>query len=325
VSAANASTATATIGTADLTGSGSPGTGGEPYCGRFAPSPTGDLHSGSLLTATGSYLAARSRHGRWLVRMEDVDRAREVPGAADRILRTLDCFGFEWDGLVVRQSDRLGLYEAALQRLKREERVYGCTCTRAELARLPRTSDDEAVYPGLCRKGARPSSLPPALRFLTGTTGHETVFEDALQGRFAQDVAAQVGDFIVRRRDGYHAYQLAVVVDDAEQGITEVVRGCDLLDNTPRQILLQRALGLPTPGYCHLPVVAESDGSKLSKRERSVPLDPSRAPEMLHRTLQLLGQSPPDDLASASLATLWAWAVENWRISSLRGQAVVPY
>jgi glutamyl-Q tRNA(Asp) synthetase len=255
--------------------------------------------------------------------MEDVDQAREVPGAADRILRTLDCFGFEWDGLVVRQSDRLGLYEAALERLQRQELVYACTCTRAELARLPRSSDGEAVYPGLCRQGARPSSLPPALRFLTGATGRETVFQDALQGRLAQDVAARVGDFIVRRRDGYHAYQLAVVVDDAQQGVTEVVRGCDLLDNTPRQMLLQRALGLPTPRYCHLPAVTEFDGSKLSKRDRSVPLDPSRAPEMLYRTLQLLGQAPPDELASASLATLWAWAAENWEISRLRGQRTV--
>jgi glutamyl-Q tRNA(Asp) synthetase len=256
--------------------------------------------------------------------MEDVDRAREVPGAADRIMRTLELFGFEWDGPVVRQSERGGVYAAALQRLHSQGLAYPCSCTRADLARLPRSTDGEAVYPGTCREGARPSSLPPALRFLTGSAGHVTVFRDGIQGRFAQDVAAEVGDFIIRRRDGYCAYQLAVVIDDSDQGVTEVVRGCDLLDNTPRQLLLQRALGLATPGYSHLPVVTEPDGSKLSKRSRSVPLDPSRAPETLYRTLQRLGQNPPPELVSAPLAALWAWAVENWSVAPLQALSKVP-
>jgi glutamyl-Q tRNA(Asp) synthetase len=257
--------------------------------------------------------------------MEDVDRAREVPGAADRILRTLELFGFQWDGAVVRQSERADLYEAALEGLQSQGLVYACSCTRSDLARLPRSSDGEAVYPGSCRHGARVSSRPPALRFLTGNPGHLTSFNDRFQGRFAQDVAAQVGDFIVRRRDRYFAYQLAVVVDDAGQAVTEVVRGCDLLDNTPRQILLQHALGLPTPAYAHLPVVTEADGSKLSKRDRSVPLDPSRAPEMLHRALRELGQSPPAELLGASLADLWAWALENWTTAPLQGLSRVTF
>lgn len=301
----------------------SPGTTGEPCCGRFAPSPTGDLHLGSLLTATGSYLDARRKRGRWLVRMEDVDQAREVPGAADRILRTLEMFGFQWDGPVVRQSDRTDLYHAALERLRSEGRVYACSCTRADLARLPRNREGEAVYPGTCRQGARNSPLPPALRFQTGAPGRLTAFHDAFQGAFTQDVAAEVGDFIVQRRDGYFAYQLAVVVDDAEQGVTEVVRGCDLLDNTPRQILLQAALGLKAPAYGHLPVVTERDGSKLSKRDRSVPLDPSRAPQALYTTLCQLRQSPPAELIGAGLDDLWAWALESWNPAALRGRSQV--
>jgi glutamyl-Q tRNA(Asp) synthetase len=251
--------------------------------------------------------------------MEDVDRAREVPGAADRILRTLELFGFQWDGPVVRQSERTDLYEAALERLQSRQLIYACSCTRTDLARLPRSGDGEPIYPGTCRPGARSSPLAPALRFLTGQPGRITSFRDALQGPVAQDVAAEVGDFIVRRRDGFFAYQLAVVVDDAEQGVTEVVRGCDLLDNTPRQILLQHALAVPTPAYTHLPLVTEADGSKLSKRDRSVPLDASRAPETLHRALFELGQSPPADLLRAGVADLWAWAMENWTIAPLRG------
>lgn len=281
------------------------------------------MHLGSLLAATGSYLCARRQRGRWLLRMEDLDRSREVPGAADRILRTLERFGFQWDGPIEYQSRRRDLYEAALDSLRRAGRVYPCSCSRSQLSRLARASDGEPVYPGTCRNGAAASSLPTALRFDTGESGQQLAFEDRLQGRFAQDVAAEVGDFVVRRRDGFHAYQLAVVVDDARQGVTEVVRGCDLLDNTPRQILLQRALGLPTPDYCHLPLLTEADGSKLAKRRRSVPIEAARAPQQLCEVFGLLGLSPSAELRSAGLEALWRWAIGQWDLQPLRGVSSV--
>jgi len=255
--------------------------------------------------------------------MEDLDRDREVPGAADRILRTLDAFGFQWHGAVVRQSQRTAYYEAAVESLQAAGRVYRCTCTRARLSGLPRTPGGEAIYPGTCREADVPPGAEASLRFHTGPAGHAIVVTDALQGPLAQDVAVDVGDFVIRRRDGFHAYQLAVVVDDAAQQVTEVVRGCDLLDNTPRQVLLQRALGLASPGYAHLPLLLEPDGAKLSKRTRAVPLDAARAPELLHLALDLLGQRPAADLRRADVPALWAWAVENWDPAPLRGLRTV--
>lgn len=256
--------------------------------------------------------------------MEDLDRTREVKGAADRILRTLEQFGFEWDGPVIYQSRRTELYQAAVARLRADGRVYPCSCSRATLGRLARTSDGEPVYPGTCRNGAATVPLPPALRFRLDDERSTATVDDLLQGPYVQDVSKAVGDFVIRRRDGFHAYQLAVVVDDAEQGVTEVVRGCDLLDNTPRQMLLQQALGLPRPSYAHLPLVTEPDGSKLAKRRRSVPLDPARAPALLHTALTLLGQSPPAELRSASLATLGDWAHRHWTLAPLRGVPEAP-
>lgn len=293
------------------------------YCGRFAPSPTGELHLGSLLAATGSYLAACAVGGRWLVRMEDLDQDREVPGAADRILRTLEAFGFQWHGAVARQSQRTAYYEEAVESLQAAGRVFRCTCTRARLSGLPRTPGGEAIYPGTCRDAGVPPDVEASLRFHTGPAGRAIQVTDALQGPMAQDVAVEVGDFVIRRRDGFHAYQLAVVVDDASQQVTEVVRGCDLLDNTPRQVLLQQALGLPTPGYAHLPLLLEPDGAKLSKRARAVPLQASKAPETLHMALDLLGQSPPAELRRADVRALWAWAAENWDPAPLRGRRAI--
>lgn len=287
--------------------------------GRFAPSPTGELHLGSLLAAAGSYLSARSQHGEWLVRMEDLDLDRVVPGAAGRILATLERFGFAWDGPVEYQSRRNAFYGPAVAQLVAKGLAFDCSCSRSQLSRLRRTGDGEPVYPGTCRSGAKGTGLPMALRFHTGAPGRVTTFVDRLQGPYSQDVALEVGDFVIRRRDGYHAYQLAVVVDDAAQGVTEVVRGCDLLDNTPRQILLQQALGLPTPDYCHLPLLVEPDGAKLAKRQRSVPLEPENAPALLWQVLRLLRQSPPDALQRASVAELWQWALEHWDIRPLRG------
>jgi len=291
------------------------------YRGRFAPSPTGLLHLGSLLAAAGSYLQARARNGAWLVRMEDLDATRTVPGAGDGILRTLERLGFEWDGEIVRQSARSETYAAALSDLQQIGAVFPCSCSRRDLP-------DEGWYPGTCRDGVRDPGRDTAFRFRVprgeGPDSPASVaFEDLLQGLYVQDVARVVGDFVVRRRDGYHAYQLAVVVDDAAQGITEVVRGYDLLDNTPRQILLQRALSLPQPAYVHLPLLVEADGNKLSKSRRSLPVGDESASLTIHRVLTLLGQTPPPDLAEGTLADTWKWAVAHWRPQVLRGVAQV--
>jgi glutamyl-Q tRNA(Asp) synthetase len=255
--------------------------------------------------------------------MEDLDREREVPGAAAGILRTLESFGFEWDGSVAYQSQRGDLYAAALERLRDAGRAYDCACTRRDLQGLPRNSAGEPIYPGTCRAGARPSRLHPAIRFRTDLHPQPVCFGDEIQGTYCQDVSREVGDFVIRRRDGYHAYQLAVVVDDAEQGITDVVRGCDLLDNTPRQVQLQHSLGLPTPRYAHLPLVVEPGGHKLAKSRRSLRLDPAAAAPQLVTALELLGQHPPQALASASVRDVWAWASDNWRPGVLLGRRAV--
>ncbi len=268
--------------------------------GRFAPSPTGPLHLGSLVAAVGSWLFARSAGGSWLVRMEDLDTPRVVPGAADEILRTLGRYGLAWDGEVVHQSQRLAHYEAALEILLKKGLTYGCACTRADLARVASAPDrnDPAtpgVYPGTCRDG-RPAGKPArAIRFRV-PPGFFT-FEDLLLGPFSEDVSAAVGDFVVKRADGPFAYQLAVVVDDAAEGVTEVVRGADLLSSTARQIALQRALGDATPSYAHLPLVLGPDGTKLGKRDGALPLpalSEERARSTLSLALRILGQNPVD-------------------------------
>jgi glutamyl-Q tRNA(Asp) synthetase len=307
VSAAKSSTATATTGTAE----GGPRRESRGYTGRFAPSPTGDLHLGSLFTAVASYLEARANHGRWLLRMEDLDRPREVAGAADRILDTLQAFGFEWHEPVIRQSERLGLYTSAINKLHERGRLFHCCCSRQQLT-------DEERYPGTCRERPWPSVRTDAIR-LRVNPGIVQV-ADAVQGRFRQDVAATVGDFVVQRRDGIMAYVLAAVVDDAAQGITHVVRGADLLDNTPRQVYLQRALGLPTPAYAHVPVLMEPDGSKLAKSRRTVPLDPGSAAKQLCLALDLLGLAPPHALRAAPVGSVWNWAFERWDIARLPRQ-----
>ncbi|WP_028914944.1 tRNA glutamyl-Q(34) synthetase GluQRS [Pseudoxanthomonas sp. J31] len=253
-----------------------------PYRGRFAPSPTGPLHAGSLLAAFGSWLLARAAGGQWLVRIEDVDRPREVPGAAAAQLATLSAFGLESDLPVVRQSEREPLYRAALQRLLEAGLAFPCSCSRSDLA----------AAGGVHRRCVAAAPRPrPAVR-LRVADGSQVAFEDGLQGRFAQDVDREVGDFVLLRADGFWAYQLAVVVDDAEQGVTDVVRGADLLDSTPRQILLQRALGLPTPRYLHLPLLLDASGHKLSKSSAALPVDPADPLPALRHCWTLLGQDP---------------------------------
>ena len=252
------------------------------YCGRFAPSPTGPLHPGSLLAALGSWLLARHAGGRWLVRVEDVDPPRTVPGAVNGQLAALAAFGLCSDGPIVHQSARGALYQAALDRLLREGKAFVCHCSRSELAA------QGGIHHHCVARAAR---AQPAVR-LRVPPGSVVGFDDGLQGRVVQDVHAEVGDFVLRRADGYWAYQLAVVVDDGAQHVTDVVRGADLLDSTPRQILLQRALGLPTPRYLHLPLLLGPDGRKLSKSEAALPIDPAAPLPALRRAWAQLGQDP---------------------------------
>lgn len=273
--------------------------------GRFAPSPTGPLHAGSLLAAVASYCEARSAGGRWLVRIEDLDPPREMPGAADLILRQLDAFGLEWDGEVRYQSHRHEAYEAALEQLQRQGDLFWCRCSRTDLSRVP-----GAAYPGTCRAFTAPRP-DAAIRLRVPDT--LTCFTDGLFGPIQENVLHTVGDFVLKRRDGFYAYQLAVVVDDADQGITQVVRGADLLDNTARQIVLQHKLGLPTPAYVHLPLIVHADGSKLSKQTFAKPLPLSGSTPLLLRTLHLLRQNPPAELHADNARTVLAWAVAHWQ------------
>lgn len=281
-----------------------------PYIGRFAPSPTGPLHLGSLMAALASYLEARAHGGRWLVRMEDLDPPREEAGAADAILRTLAAYGFEWDGPVWYQSQRGAAYEAALDRLRAAGLAFDCGCTRREARAAAEALGLDNVYPGTCRDGLPAGREPRALRLRVAP--EEWAFTDAVQGRFAQHLGREVGDFILRRADGFYAYQLAVVVDDAEQDVSHVVRGADLLDSTPRQLYLQRALGLPHPAYLHFPVAANPEGFKLSKQTRAPALPEDDPVPHLLAAWTCLGQVPFPGAIPPSLAAFWDWAHSAW-------------
>lgn len=285
-----------------------------PYIGRFAPSPTGALHFGSLVAAVGSYLDARTHGGRWLLRIEDVDAPRSVPGAAEGIIATLARFGFEWDGEIVRQSRRSAAYEAALDTLKAAGHAYPCVCTRRELAGQPLARDGSRRYPGTCRGGLAPGREGRAWRVRADGVIH---FDDAVQGPQEIDLAADAGDYVVRRADGLFAYQLAVVVDDAEAGVTHVVRGADLLDSTARQIHLLGLLGAPVPAYAHLPLATNAAGEKLSKQTLARAIDEHPPQAALLAALRFLGQNPPGTLAGAPLAELWRWAQAHWSIAAV--------
>ncbi len=282
------------------------------YRGRFAPSPTGPLHFGSLVAALGSCLDARRQGGEWLLRIEDLDLPRCPRTYAVDMVRTLAAFGFTWDGEVAWQSRRTELYRAAFERLRGAGAIYPCACTRGELADSALASDGAHLYPGTCRRGLPPGREARAWRLRVGAAA--IACADRIQGRIAQDLAGEVGDFVLLRADGFFAYQLAVVVDDAEQGITDVVRGADLLDSTPRQILLQRLLGFPEPRYAHLPVAVTAAGEKLSKQTGARALDPDAAVPALLGALRFLGQEPPADLAAAAPAEVWSWAFAHWDI-----------
>ncbi|MDX9995461.1 MAG: tRNA glutamyl-Q(34) synthetase GluQRS [Rhodocyclaceae bacterium] len=287
--------------------------------GRFAPSPTGPLHFGSLVAALGSCLEARKRGGRWLVRMEDVDQPRCRPEHASDILRTLDAFGFEWDGAVMVQSTRTERYREVLETLKRAGSVYPCGCTRAELADVTIGIDGAPVYPGTCRAGLPPGKPARAWRLRVGGA---VDFDDLVQGPQHQDLPHDVGDCVLLRADGWFAYQLAVVVDDADQGIDHVVRGADLIHSTARQIFLQRRLGHPTPQYAHLPVAVDATGAKLSKQTRAAPVDPRHPAPALFAAARFLGQNPPGECRLAG-ADFWAWAMQNWRLDRVPRRGAV--
>ncbi len=290
-------------------------------CGRFAPTPSGELHLGSLLAAVGSYLAARRAGARWLLRIDDLDPPRVVPYAADAILRSLEAHGLLWDGEVLWQSRRREAYQAALDRLRDAGLVYGCACTRRELAAIARAGVDGPVYPGICRMGLPPGRGARAWRVRVPDA--DIGFHDAVQGDVHQNLAREVGDFVLERADGLIAYQLATVVDDAFQGVTQVVRGVDLLASTPRQIYLQRCLGLPQLGYTHLPLLVDAHGAKLGKQTGAVRLDPHAASENLARVLTALGLPPPQDMHGAPPAELLAWATPRWDAARLAGRQAV--
>lgn len=275
------------------------------YIGRFAPSPTGPIHFGTMVAAVGSYLQARTRNGSWLLRIEDVDITRTVAGADTEMLRTLEHFGFEWDGEVVYQSQRTEYYEQALDRLAAMSLVYPCLCSRKRLSSNPGT-----VYPGICRRRTLPERDEHSLRILTDD--QEIVFTDMVMGDQRQNMQDDCGDFIIRRRDGLFAYQLAVVVDDALQGVTEIVRGADLLDSTPRQIYLQRLLGYDTPVYCHLPVATDAEGNKISKSAGATTVATDDKITVLVNVLRFLGQDPPTTLLEADVEDVWRWAFNHW-------------
>ena len=279
------------------------------YVGRFAPSPTGALHFGSLVAAVASWVDARAAKGRWLVRIEDVDTTRTVPGAADAILRGLEAFGLHWDGEVVWQSRRTQLYEAALERLREHALVYRCRCSRKEIADSALQGIEGAIYPGTCRDAAIAADVPAAERLRVAAEA--IVFEDRVQGRIAQDVARDIGDFVLKRRDALHAYQLAVVVDDAQQHVTDVVRGADLLQSTPRQVLLQRLLGFPTPRYLHVPAATNLRGEKLSKQTLAPEAMAQDAAKLLGDALAFLGQPRP---ATRAPAEILCEAVAAWNV-----------
>ncbi|MDH2916857.1 MAG: tRNA glutamyl-Q(34) synthetase GluQRS [Gallionella sp.] len=322
------------------------------YRGRFAPSPTGPLHFGSLVAAVGSYLDAKHHHGTWLVRMEDLDTPRCVPDAADDILLTLKAFGLHSDEPVIYQSQRTAAYEETLRQMQASGAVYPCCCTRKEIADSAMHGIEGFVYPGTCRNikiHPHPSPLPagegttavrvPAWRVHTDipprqsglcrnddltSMGGIIEFDDALQGHITQHLESEIGDFVVKRADGLFAYQLAVVVDDAAQGITHVVRGADLLNSTPRQIHLQRLLGLDTPAYMHLPVAVNEAGEKLSKQTLAAPVDVSQPVATLLRVLDFLQQQPPADLANSDMRAVLDWAVQHWRSENLIGTQTLP-
>jgi len=292
------------------------------YRGRFAPSPTGPLHFGSLVAATGSYLDARQQQGEWLLRIEDLDPPREIVGASDSIIRTLEQLGMTWDGPVSYQSQRGQYYEAALDQLRQQGYLYDCGCSRQEIADSAVQTEAGPVYPGTCRNGLPPGRSPRSVRVRTDSV--EISVPDRLQALLQQQLASRIGDFVVRRADKLFSYQIAVVVDDAAQQVNHVVRGADLLDSTPRQIYLQRLLGLPTPAYLHLPVAVNPEQVKLSKQTLAQAVIVDDRHSALIDVLRFLHQPLPDSPHDASREELWQWAIDHWDVTAVPARRTLP-
>jgi len=288
----------------------------EKYRGRFAPSPTGPLHLGSMITAVASYLQAKSQNGHWLLKIDDIDTPRVVAGASDNILRTLACFKMYWDESIVYQSQQQPHYQAALEQLVEQNETYHCLCSRSHMATIAKPGPYGPIYPGKCRqRKQRPAHDRSAIRLKTHTT-HITI-SDKLQGLISQNIQQDIGDFVIQRADGIFSYQLSVVVDDYQQKITEIVRGFDLLDSTPRQVYLQQRLHFPTPSYAHVPILVNRQGQKLSKQNLAAAVPHHHPEKILLKVFQWLGLNPPAELQRETLDTLWCWAIAHWQLTAI--------
>lgn len=292
------------------------------YRGRFAPSPTGPLHFGSVIAAVASYLAARRANGKWFVRIDDLDRARCIEGMDKIILDTLEACGMHWDGEIVYQSRNNPLYEDALAFLCKDKLVYSCACTRREITNIAKTGTDGPIYPGTCRNGLPPGKTERSIRFICPP--HLIEICDRIQPAMQQNLEKEVGDIIIKRADGLFAYQLAVVVDDHAQGITNVVRGSDLMDSTPRQVWLQEALEYRIPDFAHVPVATYTDGQKLSKQTFAKAIDKDNLLPTLVHALDFLNQNPINELAEGDLDSFWKWAIENWDMRKIPAVRSIP-
>jgi glutamyl-Q tRNA(Asp) synthetase len=299
------------------------------YVGRFAPSPTGPLHFGSLLAALASYLDAKSSNGQWLIRIEDIDPPREVEGAKKAILEALDIYGLFSDQKIIYQSQRSTLYQEALNQLIQQQSVFSCTCSRKQLA------DHAGIHFGNCLSLTQESTIDYEYRFAWRFNSHRAAnsnargqasFKDYLQGDFSQSIEHTIGDFVVQRKDRLWAYQLAMVIDDYQQGVTHIVRGIDLIDSTLRQNMLQHALNYPVPHYAHIPVACGDNGQKLSKQNLAPGLDLDNPQDTLCRALSWLRQSPPANLRFASVKEILAWAIAHWqplKLQDVRSQTTI--
>ncbi len=286
------------------------------YIGRFAPSPTGPLHFGSLVAAVGSYLEAKKNNGKWLLRIEDIDPPREITGATTSIIKTLELFGFEWDGDIIYQSERYDIYQEYVDKLITESQAYPCGCSRKEIAAVSPRSANGLIYPGTCREDLNDKE-PRSTRLLTENI--KIHFRDQVQGDIFRNIETDSGDYIIRRADDLYAYNLAVVIDDQLSGITDIVRGYDLLPCTCQHIYLQRVLHFATPAYTHLPIAVNDSGQKLSKQNLAKEINSVQRVKTLYNAIAFLNQAPDKYLLTADLQDIWKWAVTNWDITKIKG------